>query len=165
MRERPEAVSGIRRRIQIERDVRAARRCRVVVQAVQAIVHAGCTIWYGIAAYDNTVTSLRGGGHVPPTELGRCTWRARCRRDRAGPEDSRSLRSHRRAARRRGQLIFQAVQVEVRPRSTRLTATCEDERTSGGEAGREVEKIGNVEKVVLGQVIEEASFRHPLEQT
>jgi len=34
-------------------------------------------------------------------------------------------------------------------------------------AGREVEKIGNVEEVVLGQaVIEEtASSRHPLEQT
>ena len=62
------------------------------------------------------------------------------------------------------------VQVEVRPRSTRLAATCEDEQTSGGEtvvAGREVEEIGNVEEVVLDRVIEEggASFRHLFEQT
>lgn len=63
------------------------------------------------------------------------------------------------------------VQVEVRPRSTRLAATCEDEQTSGGGeaavvvAGRE--KIANVEEVVLDQaVIEEAaSFRYLLEQT
>lgn len=62
------------------------------------------------------------------------------------------------------------VQVEVRPRSTRLAATCEDEQTSGGEAvvaGREVEEIGNVEEVVLDRVIEEegASFWHLFEQT
>lgn len=133
-------------------------------------MHAGCTIRYGIAACDNIGAPLRGGGHVPPTELGRCTWRARCRCDRAAAEDSRSLRSHRRAARRRGQLIYRAVQVEVRPRSTRLAATCEDERTSGGEAvvaGREVEKIGNVEEVVRDREVigVAASFRHPLGQT
>ena len=62
------------------------------------------------------------------------------------------------------------VQVEGRPRSTRLAATCEDEQTSGGEvvvAEREVEEIGNVEKVVLDRVIEEegASFWHLFEQT
>jgi len=59
------------------------------------------------------------------------------------------------------------IQVEVRPRSTRLAATCEDEQTSGGEVEREVEEISNVEKVVLDRVIEEegASFWHLFEQT
>lgn len=86
---------------------------------------------------------------MPPTELGRCTWRARCRCDREDPEEPRSLRFHvERAV--KGQVILRQVQLLQDPGRGFVpplareapAATCEDERTCGEASKHETVDAG-----------------------